>query len=287
MRDDLIDEEEVEESKALTDVNIDPRFVENLRGLAKTAILSDYADIWAHAARAAAETIDRKMIEAVGAAPVHDGWAVPKVDEAEAAAAWEKEYFEQWPKLAALQQRLQQQKDADLLAAQWEEDFRNMHPELRGLISAGILILNGTDNIGFPGNELIFNASGGLICRGTCIKPWGNPGDHKPSCPYKWVIPYGVPGPQTQTTTPITTPPLCQGTCCKPKTPHHACGQAHSTIVPCPPTTFTPPTISGKTISGTPYPVNPATSPIGHPVDTKKAAGWKGHEHYGYDSDVD
>lgn len=124
----------------------------------------------------------------------------------------------------------------DILADQWEKDFYNAHPELRGLIDVGILVLNGRDNIGYPGGDLIYNVNGALICHGVCIKPWGGMVDHVTSCP------------------------IWQGMATLPALPR------------------LPPFTSGSS--------NPMDSPQAKPLD-KKSAGWKGHEHYGYDSDVD
>jgi len=161
---------------------------------------------------------------------------------------WEKDYFERWPLLAKLKDR---QKDEADLAEKWEAEFYEAHPELRGLIDVGILVLNGRNNIGYPGGDLIFSVLGTLICRGSCIKLWGVLGDHIATCPIFGLISAGA--------TPISTqgPPFnakpCSGPCCNPNVP---------------------------------MPGIQATAETAKPMD-KKAAGWKGHEYYGYDSDYD
>jgi len=210
MRDDLIDAEEVEESKALSkalrDTNIDPKFVENLRSLTR-------------------------------------GFTTFGLDE----------LAEDFGKGVPVNFSLEEIEEADL-AEKWEKDFYDAHPELRGLIAAGILVLNGQANIGYPGGDLIFNVSGTLICHGTCFKPWGVLGDHIATCPIFGLMSAGA-NPPTQTQRVIMNPPLvgCSGPCCNPNVP---------------------------------MPGIQATADTVKPMD-KKAAGWKGHEYYGYDSDYD
>jgi hypothetical protein len=330
MRDDLIDEEEVEESKALAAEE------------AKWA--KEYFEKWpALAARAAVETIDRAMVKTIS------------MDFEDV----EKSY------LRFLQQSSQKSpQDIEDLAAKWEQDFRAAHPELEGLISAGILVLDGKANIGYPGGDLIFNASGGLICHGGCIKPWGGPPNHLTSCPIFRLMVTGTmcsacpdpscrgcgPSPATPAPfpsgcsvcgNPYSNGPWCIG--CRPsggpsaRVVHGACGTVHSPLMACPSQTSAPPPNPAPKCQGTccqpkvpnvPYPapanayVPPTVGPtrkfcIGQciamwgfpgdhqvgcqfgqfgpsairsapkPIDKKAAAGWKGHEYYGYDSDVD
>lgn len=198
MRDDLIDEEEVKESQA------------EARRLKK---------IVRHAEHYGADLREYPWPAGSNAhvpVPVEDyGKYVPISME-----GIEKACFENWPGLEDMRDR--QQKEADAAEA-WEAEFRAAHPELEGLISVGVITLDGRANIGYPGGTPVFNVNGGLICYGRCVRPWGMPGDHQDNCPLKYVCP----------------PPVSIPTA----------GNASS-----------------------------------QPIDKK---GWKGHEFYGYDSDVD
>jgi len=191
------------------------------------------------------------------------------------------------------------------------------------------------DNIGYPGGDLIFNVNGGLICRGQCVKLWGNSGDHVTSCPiFKFLtspnVVRGCPfcgnsysngpcvgcAPVPPKVTSISV--RCIGTCAAmwgvPGDHLGSCQFApKSSPIPMPGLALLRHQVGVTRCVTCGIPLNlgylhyygmcdpagggvalspgPATAPIGHPVAAakmdKKAAGWKGHEHYGYDSDVD